>query len=822
MSFIKKLLGTDQSSKLAAVCEELQFQLSEVYYLESPGFRCQINVQTAEGVLTYEAVNTTKRIAKNDACEKALRSSAFSFLIDGASAAAQVASICSIKKYSMSEKYTSAGVQHSPVFSCQLTIERPGESQVCVEGVASTKKTAKQTACLSALRYFEVEEQARQGLLQQPLSASRRPILMQPHPHNVVLESNEKGWRCNGCRVAVARSVSANSRRTRYRCVNDACDFDLCASCVLSSHTTVMHEAHLHDAFRAAFMLSSETSAWICDVCEARYQGGRGVPTSRFTCAWGCDYDICGWCFGIEEPQLTRYHAHPLLLVDNKTGWSCDVCRNPHDDDDKACRLRCEACDYDVCRSCFGLLYSEDLVSAFDDLDSPHNLYTPPYTPLPPSHPDSVPPHLRGPSPTFENPPPYSTMDMIQMLPRPSAGPTSASPGAPSTSTHVATLPVLSYNRDMAPLLTGHASTIINAQVSQPTVASMPNSATSSTSGTNTTQQAFNVPQSTKSTAATPTLTSSTAPHSASTTLHAVNSAPRSNTQPVASSVVKDPPLPSLLGHRPSQIKLDGSGMDAVVPLPDLPPSKSSDGLYSTATTGPSLLSPSSSANPLSPPLSHSLSHHSSNPFSPELPRPSELVHSPDSELKEDAFTSHSLPKQARPSDESRQGWGDSLMRASANEFMEGRYDGSARMSLSYDRPVDGVFRNDKGWATGASLPRPSSSVPQLTGPPPQKSRISSVTPAASSILLLPVAPTPISVPITNMSGQGPAPVHNHRTMSIEEFLQTLSLPQYTAILNEDGCDDTHILSLYSEEALRKIGVKQGHVLKIHAALKSL
>ncbi|PWA69166.1 zinc finger, PHD-type [Artemisia annua] len=65
-----------------------------------------------------------------------------------------------------------------------------------------------------------------------------------------------------------------------------------------------------------------------------------------------CDYSIHKYC--AEELPPTLYHPshelHILTLLQRKFGWNCDICRKPHEPEER--RYRCNLCDFDIDLDC--------------------------------------------------------------------------------------------------------------------------------------------------------------------------------------------------------------------------------------------------------------------------------------------------------------------------------------------------------------------------------------------------------------------------------------------------------------------------------------
>ena len=50
------------------------------------------------------------------------------------------------------------------------------------------------------------------------------------HPHRLILYNAENGYSCDNCHVFGDHS------KTRFRCINNECDFDLCLNCHYSDY----------------------------------------------------------------------------------------------------------------------------------------------------------------------------------------------------------------------------------------------------------------------------------------------------------------------------------------------------------------------------------------------------------------------------------------------------------------------------------------------------------------------------------------------------------------------------------------------------------
>jgi hypothetical protein len=214
------------------------------------------------------------------------------------------------------------------------------------------------------------------------------------HPLKYFDTSIDNGWSCDCCKCfSGITNFEQTKKMKRFRCVE--CDFDLCLLCmnnyydrnyiIANDSSTASKKNYLlnmkyHSSVHKhplIFLDKTRDNGWGCDgrnLGKKCFSGITGFHQSfnipRFRCEQ-CDFDLCENCmnnYNYDKYELNKFyqtniHQHKLIFL-GKTrdnGWGCDG-RKFKD----GClsgitgfwqtigfdRFRCEACDFDLCRSC--------------------------------------------------------------------------------------------------------------------------------------------------------------------------------------------------------------------------------------------------------------------------------------------------------------------------------------------------------------------------------------------------------------------------------------------------------------------------------------
>ena len=173
------------------------------------------------------------------------------------------------------------------------------------------------------------------------------------HLHKLKSANGSNGWACDGkgfpggCKSGCTGFDQLHGA-LRWQCA--ACDYDLCEKCVRNHMivsplpSTVFTSIHAHTLNKS----SRPINGWGCDGrsasggCRSGTTGFRQLSGwNRYTCANGCDYDLCEKCVrahltaaptgsgggggGGVAPRCVNGHDM-RRKVTNSSHWSCEVC----------------------------------------------------------------------------------------------------------------------------------------------------------------------------------------------------------------------------------------------------------------------------------------------------------------------------------------------------------------------------------------------------------------------------------------------------------------------------------------------------------------
>lgn len=160
----------------------------------------------------------------------------------------------------------------------------------------------------------------------------------------------------------------SNARDEVYNC--DKCQFDCCSHCKqildfsYKNYKTIFCR-NKHE-LKPSFKVPYDQSIFRCDICRQLSKQDEFCMRCSL-----CNYDICICCssvFGNKEINLTiekinicdeiKCNNHHNLKYEQNPVYSegyfiCDICKRKSLDD--SCSIRCGACNYDVCLSCYYL-----------------------------------------------------------------------------------------------------------------------------------------------------------------------------------------------------------------------------------------------------------------------------------------------------------------------------------------------------------------------------------------------------------------------------------------------------------------------------------